>query len=70
MDGIIMHIIDADKLIEFIDIGIKHSSLNSMTEPINSNGEYDVVTDITRRLDRFTQNHLELVKNYVIENMI
>lgn len=65
-----MHIIDADKLIEFIDIGIKHSSLNSMTEPINSNGEYDVVTDITRRLDRFTQNHLELVKNYVIENMI
>lgn len=65
-----MHIIDADKLIEFIDIGIRHSSLNSMTEPINSNGEYDVVTDITRRLDRFTQNHLELVKNYVIENMI
>ena len=65
-----MHIIDADKLIEFIDIGIKHSSLNSMTEPINSNGEYDVVTDLTRRLDRFTQNHLELVKNYVIENMI
>ena len=70
MDGIIMHIIDADKLIEFIDIGIKHSSLNSMTEPINSNGEYDVVTDITRSLDRFTQKHLELVKNYVIENMI
>ena len=65
-----MHIIDADKLIEFIDLGIKHSSINAMIEPINSNGEYDVVSDLTRRLDRFTQNHLELIKNYVIENMI
>lgn len=51
-----MHVIDADKLIEFIDIGIKHSSINSMIEPIDSNGEYDVVSDLTRRLDRFTQN--------------
>lgn len=65
-----MHIIDADKLIEFIDLGIMHSSINSMIEPINSNGEYNVVSDITRRLDRFTQNQLELIKNYVIENMI
>ena len=65
-----MHIIDADKLIEFIDIGIGHSSINSMIEPINSNGEYDVLSDLTRRLDRFTQNQLELIKKYVIENMI
>ena len=65
-----MHIIDADRLIDFIDLGIKHSSINSMIEPINSNGEYDVVSDLTRRLDRFTQNHLELIKKYVIENMI
>lgn len=41
-----------------------------MIEPFNSNGEYDVVSDLTRRLDRFTQNHLELIKKYVIENMI
>ena len=30
----------------------------------------DVVSDLTRRLDRFTQNQLELIKKYVIENMI
>ena len=65
-----MHIIDADKLIEFIDLGISHSSINSMIEPINSDGEYDVLSDLTRRLDRFTQNQLELIKKYVIKNMI
>ena len=41
-----------------------------MIEPINPNGEYDVLSDLTRRLDRFTQNNLELIKKYVIENMI
>ena len=45
------HIIDADKLLEFVEEGMRHSKLCSGIEPVTQNGEYDVVSDIIRRMD-------------------
>ena len=64
------HIIDADKLLEFVEAGMRHSILSAEEEPINPNGEYDVVSDIIRRLDLFTYNQLKLIRDYIIENRI
>lgn len=64
------HIIDADKLLEFVEAGIHHSRLCADTEPINSKGEYDTVSDMIRRMDLFTYNQLKLVRDYIIKNMI
>lgn len=64
------HIIDADKLLEFVEAGMRHSRFCAEGEPINSNGEYDVVSDIIRRMDLFTYNQLKLVRDYIIENRI
>jgi hypothetical protein len=64
------HIIDADKLLEFVEEGMRHSKLCVGTEPITQNGEYDVVSDIVRRMDLFTYNQLKLVRDYIIENRI
>ena len=36
------HIIDADKLLEFVETGMRHSRLCEGTEPVTQNGEYDV----------------------------
>jgi hypothetical protein len=47
-----------------------HSKLCANTEPITQNGEYDVISDITRRMDLFTYNQLKLIRDYIIENRI
>lgn len=64
------HIIDADKLLEFVEAGMHHSKLCAETEPVMQNGEYDVVSDMIRRMDLFTYNQLKLVRDYIIENRI
>lgn len=64
------HIIDADKLLEFVEAAMRHSKLCAETEPINLNGEYDVVSDMIRRMDLFTYNQLKLIRDYIIENRI
>ena len=46
-----MHIIDADKLLEVIDAGMVHSWVCSEHKPVTYEGEYDVVSDVIRRLD-------------------
>lgn len=65
-----MYIIDADKLLEFVEAGMQHSRLCAKVEPINSNGEYDVWSDMIRRLDLFTYNQLNVVRDYIIKNRI
>ena len=47
------HIIDADQLLEFVETGMRHSRLCAGTEPVTQNGEYDVVSDVIRRMDFF-----------------
>ena len=64
------HIIDADKLLEFVEAGMHHSKLCAMAEPVTKNGEYDVVSDIIGRMDLFTYNQLKLIRDYIIENRI
>jgi len=65
-----MHVIDADKLLEVIDAGMTHAKACFETEPINSKGEYDLVSDVIRRMDLLTYNQLKLVKDYIIKNMV
>lgn len=65
-----MHIIDADKLLELVNTGMLHSRLCAETEPVIQNGEYDVVSDMIRRMDLFTYNQLKVVRDYIVENMI
>ena len=64
------HIIDADKLLEFVEAGMEHSKLCAKTEPVTKNGEYDVVSDMIRRMDLFTYNQLNAVRDYIIENRV
>lgn len=64
------HIIDADKLLKFVEVGMNHSKLCASTEPVTQNGEYDVVSDLIRRMDLFTYNQLKLIRDYIIENRI
>ena len=65
------HIIDADKLLEFVEVGMRHSKLCADSEqPITQNGEYDVVSDMIRRMDLFTYNQLKLIRDYIIENRV
>lgn len=64
------HIIDADKLLEFVEAGMTHAKLGTNIKPITQNGEYDVVSDIIRRMDLFTYNQLKLVRDYIIKNRI
>ena len=56
-----MHIIDADKLLEFVEIGMLHSKLCADIDPINSHGEYNVLSDIIKLMDLFTYNQLNLI---------
>ena len=65
-----MYIIDADKLLEFVEAGMLHSRLCAGVEPINPNGEYDALSDIIRLLDLFTYNQLKLIRDYIIENRV
>jgi len=65
-----IHIIDADKLIEFVEAGMRHSKLCAESEPVIQNGEYDVVSDVIRHLDLFTYNQLKLIRDYIIENRV
>ncbi len=65
-----MHVIDADKLLEVIDAGMAHSKTCLGSEPINSKGEYDVLSDVIRHFDLFTYNQIEVIRNYVIKNMV
>lgn len=64
------HIIDADKLLEFVETGMRHSKLCTETKPIKVNREYYIVSDIIRRLDLFVYNQLKLIRDYIIENRI
>lgn len=64
------HIIDADKLLEFVEAGMNHSELCAKSCPVNFNGEYDVVSDMIRRMDLFTYNQLKLVRDYIIKNRV
>jgi len=68
--GKCMHVIDADKLLEVIDAGMTNSKVCFETEPINSKGEYDLVSDVIRRMDLFTYNQIEVIRNYIIKNMV
>lgn len=65
-----MHIIDADKLLEVIEVGIMHSHINASIQPINSKGEYDLIADVVRRCDYIAESQLKVIKQYIIENMI
>ena len=65
-----MHVIDADKSLEFVETGMIHSKFCARAEPVTQNGEYDVVSGIIRHMDLFTYNQLKLFKNYIIENMV
>ena len=49
---------------------MRHSKLCAETEPINLNGEYNIVSDMIRRMDLFTYNQLKLIRDYIIENRI
>ena len=62
------YIIDADKLLKFVEAGMQHSRLCAEGEPINSNGEYNAPSDMIRHMDLFTYNQLKLVRDYIIEN--
>ena len=64
------HIIDADKLLEFVEAGMRNSKLCAWSEPVTQNGEYDVVSDMIRRMDLFTYNQLKLIRDYIIENRV
>lgn len=64
------YIIDADKLLKFVEDGMLHSKLCADTKPVDSKGEYSIVSDIIQHLDLFTYNQLKLVRDYIIENMI
>ena len=64
------HIIDADKLLEFINESMRHSKLCAERKLITQNVEYDVVSDIIRHLDLFIYNQLKLIRDYIIENRI
>ena len=64
------HIIDADKLLEFVEEGMNHSRLCSGAEPVTQNGEYDALSDMIRRMDLFTYNQLKLIRDYIIENRV
>ena len=64
------YIIDADKLLEFVEEGMRHSKLCAEIEPVTPNGEYDVVSDMVRRMDLFTYNQLKVIRDYIIENRI
>ena len=65
-----MHIINADKLLEFVEAVMCHSKICADVGIVNSNGEYDAVSDMIRHMDLFTYNQLKVVKDYIIENMI
>lgn len=65
-----MHIINADKLLKFVEDGMLHSRLCADSEPVSLNEEYDVVSDMIRRMDLFTYNQLKVVRDYILENMI
>ena len=58
------HIIDADKLLEFVEVCMRHSKLCATSEPVTQNGKYDVVSDIIRRMDLFTYNQLNIIDYY------
>lgn len=64
------YIIDADKLLEFVEIGMRHSKLCAGIAPVTKNGEYDAISDIVRRMDLFTYNQLKLIRDYIIENRV
>ena len=64
------YIIDADKLLKFVEAGMTHSKLCTKIEPVTQNGEYDVVSDMIRRMDLFTYNQLKLIRDYILENRI
>lgn len=64
------HIIDADKLLELVEVGMHHSRLCAESEPVMSNGQYDVVSDMIRRMDLFTYNQLKIIRDYIIENRV
>ena len=64
------HIIDADKLLKFVEAGMRHSKFCASTEPVTQNGEYDVVSDMIIRMDLFTYNQLKLIRDYIIENRV
>lgn len=64
------HIIDADKLLEFVEAGMRNSKLCAGAEPVTANGEYDILSDMIRRMDLFTYNQLKLIRDYIIENRV
>ena len=49
---------------------MRHSRLCAVTEHVTQNGEYDVVSDVIRRMDLFTYKQLELIRDYIIENRV
>ena len=64
------HIIDADKLLEFVEAGMRNSKLCACSEPVTANGEYDILSDMIRRMDLFTYNQLKLIRDYIIQNRV
>lgn len=65
-----MSIIDADKLLKFIEKAMEHSKLCSSVMPLNSKGDYDGISDVIRHLDLFTYNQLKIIRDYIIKNKV
>ena len=63
-----MYIIDADKLLELVEAGMLHSKMCMDTNPVDSNGEYNGIADVTMHLDLFTFNQLKIIRDYILEN--
>ena len=65
-----IHIIDADKLLEVVETGMRHSRLCAESELVEQNGYYDVISDMIRHMDLFTYNQLKVIRDYIIKNRV
>jgi len=65
-----MTIIDADKLLEFIDTDLNIAYLNSQIIPQRNNGDYDWATDVQRHMEYWLYRQLLVIRNYIEENKV
>lgn len=65
-----MTIIDADKLLEFIDTDLNIAYLNSQIIPQRNNGDYDWVADVKRHMEYWLYRQLLVIRNYIEENKV
>lgn len=65
-----MNIIDADKLLEFIDTDLNIAYLNSQIIPQRNNGDYDWAADVQRHMEYWLYKQLLVIRNYIEENKV